>query len=386
MDFCQQSRDIMAEHGWKFGQTLRSDIHSKDHWETAAGGSTRAIGAGSSLYGRGGHCVLVDDYHGKIEQALSETERARIHKWFYGTILNRLEPNGSIIVVASRTHPKDLNGKLIEDGELGGDKYTRVSLPALAVEGDPLGRPAGGALWPERFSTSDLEAKRKALVTAGYPWLWDAMYQQAPPSVLDAEWPPDYFGEHIWFTGECPKPIWKVLALDPSVGATEKADYSAFIMLSVDADLNLWVTADLQRRDVFRIVDDGLNWYQRFQPNEFVVESNAFQAVLRPLFEDASKRRQMFFRISTINHTKVKKVERIRQTLTTPLAQHRMHFQRASPGARMVVDQLMGFPVIKHDDGPDGLEMAISRAAWAINGGLHTGAPQVRPEMERVRA
>ena len=64
--------------------------------------------------------------------------------------------------------------------------------------------------------------------------MWDALYQQDPPDVLDSEWAPEYFGDDIWYSdADYPVErdiIWKCMALDPSVGETEKGDFSALVM------------------------------------------------------------------------------------------------------------------------------------------------------------
>jgi predicted phage terminase large subunit-like protein len=384
-EFTLQSRDIFTEWGEElFGQGIRADVHAKDHWETSTGGSLRAIGAGSSIYGRGANLFLIDDYFGKIEQALSEAERKRIHAWYYGTIRNRLEPDGVIVVVASRTHPDDLNGKLIADSLIGGEEWKRYRLPAINAQGQ--------ALWPERFDIDALRIIQRGYESSGFPWMWDALFQQDPPDVLDSEWSADYFREHIWYT-DAPEPstiIWRVMTLDPSVGESEKSDFSALIMLAVDKNLDLWVEADIQRRDVVRQGLDGLMWYRRFHPREWGVETVAFQKVLKGEFQREAERQKMLVQISGITHPpRSGKRERIRATITPALAQHRLHFQRGSPGCAMLVEQLKGFPTCKYDDGPDALEMALTLAARAVNIGRAFGSEGIQRAndmMERMHA
>ena len=36
-----------------------------------------------------------------------------------------------------------------------------------------------------------------------------------------------------------------------------------------------------------------------------------------------------------------------------------LRFRADSPGCRLLVDQLMDFPIADHDDGPDALEMCM---------------------------
>jgi hypothetical protein len=63
------------------------------------------------------------------------------------------------------------------------------------------------------------------------------------------------------------------------------------------------------------------------------------------------------------------KIVRVRATLTPYLARREIRF-RDTPGTRLLVEQLRGFPSCKHDDGPDALEMAIRLMREVFNRGL----------------
>ena len=54
----------------------------------------------------------------------------------------------------------------------------------------------------------------------------------------------------------------------------------------------------------------------------------------------------------------ISKVARIRR-LSQYVINRELRFKADSPGCRMLVDQLMDFPLADHDDGPDALEMCI---------------------------
>ena len=52
----------------------------------------------------------------------------------------------------------------------------------------------------------------------------------------------------------------------------------------------------------------------------------------------------------------VPKLARIRR-LSQYVINRELRFKADSPGCRLLVDQLMDFPLADHDDGPDALEM-----------------------------
>lgn len=175
-----------------------------------------------------------------------------------------------------------------------------------------------------------------------------------------AEFSGAYFHENIWFD-EWPAEAtvrWRIMALDPSKGKTDKSDYSAFIMLVLDETGTMWVDADLARRDTRQIVDQGCSLAAQFKPDAFGVEANQFQEVLIQNFEDHGRRTGLWLPIHAIQNTE-NKITRIRATLTPELGRDRFRFKRGSPGARLLVDQLRGFPIDNYDDGPDALEMAV---------------------------
>lgn len=181
--------------------------------------------------------------------------------------------------------------------------------------------------------------------------------------VEGAEWPMDYFGPHIWFD-EWPNAqsiAVRAIALDPSKGKDAKhGDYSAFVWGAETRDGTLWVDADLERRPVAKIVEDGFRIVAAFPVDGFAVETNQFQELLATEFVRVSRERGLVLPMFKINNYINKKV-RIRRC-GHRLAQKRIRFKANSPGARLLVDQLMAFgeDSKEHDDGPDALDQLSS--------------------------
>jgi len=370
IDFSMAARDLIGEFGARvFGVRLREAARARHRWQVEGGGGLRAAGVGGSIMGRGADLLIVDDYCKNVEEALSDSQRRKVHQWFMSTSSTRLTPRGAVVIIATRWHPRDLIGQLLVDAQRGGEAYHVIRLPALAEFDDPLGRAVGEALWPigldeagcprPQFDLPWLTDRRAAYVASGYEWMWNALYQQRPPETLDAEFRAEYFGEQIWFD-EWPAAatvIDRVLALDPSLGEGDACDYSAFVMLMLDRQGILWVDADLERRDAHQIAVDAVRLGRGFNPLSFCVEANGFQRLLADGIARLSRAAGLALPVTPWSNT-VNKATRIRG-LAPYLARGEFRFRRRSPGAALLVEQLKGFPSAKHDDGPDALAMAL---------------------------
>ncbi len=145
-----------------------------DRFLTTKGGGLTAAGIGGPIVGRGADLMLIDDYIKNAEEAMSRDRHKKTFEWFKSTAYTRLEPNASLVVLATRWDHNDLIAML--QTELAHENWTTINLPAIAEINDPLGREVGEALWPERY---DEEALARIKKTLG-PYWWAAECQQNP--------------------------------------------------------------------------------------------------------------------------------------------------------------------------------------------------------------
>lgn len=159
----------------------------------------------------------------------------------------------------------------------------------------------------------------------------------------------------------------RVVALDPSKGKTDKSDFSAFVMLALTHDGHVYVDAEVERMDVRRITEESFRINQMFKPDGFGVEINQFQELLQFNIDDLARKNGVIMPLHGINHSD-NKITRIRATLTPHLSRGELHFKRGSRGTKKLVSQLQEFPIGKHDDGPDALEMGLTLLRKLIHG------------------
>lgn len=155
---------------------LAADSTAAAQWNTPEGGGMFACGIGGGVTGFRANVILVDDPHPTWEEVQSLTHRRTVQEWFSGTLYDRLEPNGSIIILAHRWHEDDLPGWLIENHK---DKWDVIRLPALAEPNDVLGRAEGEALCPQRFDADALKSIQRAVGDM----VFSPKYQQNPTGV-----------------------------------------------------------------------------------------------------------------------------------------------------------------------------------------------------------
>jgi predicted phage terminase large subunit-like protein len=151
----------------------KGDVWRTEEFTTDRGGYMFAVGLGGAITGRGGNVLILDDYIKEIKEALSPAYRDYIWNWYVTTFRTRLEPQGSIIIIATRWHSDDLIGRLLKH-EKGQWEY--IELPAMALEGDIIGRKLGEPLFPERYTMKDLQEMRRTMGTI----FFQALFQQRP--------------------------------------------------------------------------------------------------------------------------------------------------------------------------------------------------------------
>lgn len=192
----QRARDTLEEFGASYGVRVDPNVRSRDWWQIEKhGGSMRSMGVGGPITGKGFDLLIIDDPVKNRAEAESEVYRTAAWEWLESTALTRLEPGGVCVLAMARWHEDDLVGRV--HAEMGAE-WTRLSIPAIAEEGDPLGRPVGAALWPQRYPIARLERIQRRV---GAYW-FNALYQQRPS-------PPTgrIFQRADWQTYYAPQPL-----------------------------------------------------------------------------------------------------------------------------------------------------------------------------------
>lgn len=339
--------------------------------------------------------VITDDLDGD-DSVFSPTVRERIRVWYNGTVLKIGSARTNFVNVANAMHREAIGMQLLER-----NTWHRKKFPSI------LQWPANMGLWAKweavllRIADDENESvekardfhlKHKKEMDKGAVLLWperenlyDLMTLRAmdghnaferekqcnPINSEDCEWPEGYFDEHIWCDRFPDKCLVKAIGVDPSKGKDAKrGDYSAIVGIALGTDRVLYVEANLARRDTDTICFDLVEFAKRLRPDGVGLEINQFQELMGPDIHEAAAKCDYDINLIPLQNVAPKPV-RIRR-LGSYLSQKKIRFVKSSPGTRLCVEQMKDFPIGDHDDGPDGLEMALRTAIGLHNGKGHT--------------
>ena len=118
--------------------------------------------------------MIIDDPIKNREEADSETHRGKIWDEWIDSFSTRLHPGAIVILILTRWHEDDLQGRLLSK-EYGEPLPWQVyNLPLEAEEDDVIGRDVGEPLWPERYGLEFIQERKR------YPSSFNSLYQGRP--------------------------------------------------------------------------------------------------------------------------------------------------------------------------------------------------------------
>jgi predicted phage terminase large subunit-like protein len=369
-----------------------------------SGAMLASYSAGQNLRGirHGKHrptLIIADDVEDKLKVA-SEEQRQNLSDWFNSTLLKAGTPTTNVVVVGTVFHHDSLLANLLTPAkspgwkgmkykavlefsdrpelwehwasilrgqeQFGGKTGADPARAYLAENAAAMG--SGRVLWPEAYSYDHLMQIRLREGEAAF----QAELQNEP---LDPQqcifssanmiyWDDQYssvehllgsLGAHGDFYGAC----------DPSLGGDPtRGDYTAIIILFKPRKSNVKyvIAADLARMTPDKAIEKILQYGKMYRMTNFGVESNQFQQLMVDDLKRRARSQGIALPIHSIKNRAAKQ-QRI-AALEPEVSQGLLVFSRRH---QLLLEQLRAFPMGKHDDGPDALEMAVSTAAAPSN-------------------
>ena len=176
-------RDLIAHPRYPFDVMLRADVKAAGRWMTSLGGGLVTAGVDGGLTGHGGHLNILDDPIKDRQEAESPVVREHTWTWYQEVFRTRWMRGSSAVVLGTRWHEDDPIGRILNSK--GASDWTRLRIPYIAGDADPLGRAPGDPL-PIFGDVPSVEAGEIS------PRAWAALYQQDPApaegALIKAEW------------------------------------------------------------------------------------------------------------------------------------------------------------------------------------------------------
>lgn len=341
-------RNLVNEHSLILGASLAPDSQAAGRWETATGGEYFAAGVGGAIAGRRADLVVIDDPVRSREDADSELIRDKTWEWYKSDLYTRLKPGGRIVLIQTRWHEDDLAGRLLVDQSTGGDKWTVISLPAIAEENDQLGRKPGESLWVDAYGYDDYVAQQQATQT---PRNWSALFQQRP-----APEDGNYF-RASWLKTYVTVPAKDTLAI---YGASDYAvtadggDYTVHVVVGVDPDGHMYLL-DMWRKQAAsdEWVEAFCSLVKEWKPREWAEEQGQIKAGVGPFLERMQRERSAYVYRREFP-TRGDKAVRA-QSIRGRMAIEGLYVPLNAGWLPDLRSELLAFPAGKHDDMVDAL-------------------------------
>lgn len=144
------NEDLLASHNIY----LSNKEHSKTsfRFENREGkllGSIKLVGVGGTITGRDVDICICDDLiKGFADTTITLLDK--LYEWFKQILIPRLEPHSKLFVLGTRWHTQDLIGRLKEEKK---DRYKFINLKAI--------RDDGTCIWPNKYTPEFFEEKRE---------------------------------------------------------------------------------------------------------------------------------------------------------------------------------------------------------------------------------
>ncbi len=339
--------------------------------------------------------IVVDDLE-NTEQVISQEQREKLNSWFTRTLLHSGHPDTNVVVVGTVLHHDSLLANLIDPSRQRGwtgKRYQAVESlsdrpdlwehwSAIYCDREDYEDRSGSeaaaeyfqanaenmlegtkVLWPERedyYALMEMRERegrtsfqaekqnepldpQQCIFSEAKLQYWDDEYDSVP-KLLAA------LGRDGYFYGAC----------DPSLGhRKDRGDYSAIIILYQvrRTNVNYVIAADLARRSPDETIERIIHYARMYRFNKFGVETNQFQELMVKDLKRRADSVNVRLPIHKITNTSNKRV-RI-ANLEPEVCQGRIRFCRSH---QKLLEQLRQFPLAKHDDGPDALQMAMETA------------------------
>lgn len=304
-------------------------------------GSIKSAGVGGAITGSPADVLIIDDPIKNHIEANSPLTRNSIYEWWDSVAQTRLSENAIVIIIMTRWNEDDLVGRLTTKFP---ETWHRVSLPALAEDGDILGREFNEPLYPLKHSKESLLKKKRT--TSSYWFL--SMYQQKPKNYENQIIKRHWWGRYT----DLPAADYIIQAWDTAFKDNESNDYCCCATLRLSKGNIYLVNLLMERMEFPELLQATISQGLTYRPNEIVIENKASGPSLQQVVKRTTK-----FPIKLINEDGDKTY---RLHLASPLWENgRVFVPDGAEWVEKTINRFAQFPNLEHDDDIDAVGLGI---------------------------
>ncbi|HGE5771128.1 MULTISPECIES: phage terminase large subunit [Bacillus] len=328
-----------------FDIQISKESSAHDEWllDNEIGGMI-SRGVLSGITGMGADLMIIDDPIKNREEADSETHRGKIWDEWIDSFSTRLHPGAIVILILTRWHEDDLQGRLLSK-EYGEPLPWQVyNLPLEAEEDDVIGRAVGEPLWPERYGLEFIQERKR------YPSSFNSLYQGRPTAaegnLLKRKW---------WqYYDTLPKMVHTIMSIDATF--KDEAD-SDFVCIQVwgKNGADMYLIDNLKARMNFPTTLQAIRNMVRKYPKAHakLVEDKANgPAIISMLKNEIGG-------MIPVN-PQGGKVSRV-NAVSPYIESGNVYLPRQAPWVHDFVEECASFPQGKNDDQVDAMSQALNR-------------------------
>ena len=332
---------------------LQSDSKAAGRWNTNKGGEYFAIGVGGAVTGKGADVLIIDDPHSEQEGQSGDPQVFdKVYEYYTSGPRQRLQPGGSIVIVMTRWHKRDLTGQILKAQQKreGVDDWEVIEFPAIL--------PSGKSLWQEFWDIKELEKLKAELPISK----WSAQYQQDPTSeegaIVKREWWKN------WEHDAPPQCEFIIQSWDTAFLKTQRADYSACTTWGVfykeDEGTGIMqpnvilLDAIKDRMEFPELKKKAFNHWKEWQPDAFIVEGKA--AGMPLIFELRSMGIPVSEYTPSRGNDKIARVNAVADLFASGIV-----WAPEKRFSEEVIEEFAAFPSGEHDDLVDASTQALLR-------------------------
>lgn len=310
--------------------------------QSVIGPSVAAFGIGASSTGARADLLVCDDIV-DVKALRSKSDRERVRIYFQENLVNLLEPDGRLWCLFTPWHTDDLNSRLKANPEYA--HFRR------AIDADLT------PIWPEHWPRDRLDQRRREIGELSFARAYRLVCLSDDELAIRADW--------IQFWTEPAEIDATVLAIDPAISESAKADASALVVLARTIKNRIHCLEAIAQRvnapNLVQLIDDA---DRRWRPDAILFESNAAFAAVRDLL---IRHARFGPKIQSVMQTR-DKAARVRVfSVSVQNGSFRLAGKPSggvTPDQQQLFDEMTTFPGGEHDDL---LDAAAFGTEWLLN-------------------